>query len=52
MLRNPQDRQAKSVTSVQLMQDEHNLRKKIDTPLDKAKRQQKLLDIQDEGDDE
>jgi len=51
-LRNPQDRQPKSLTSVQLMQHEHNLRQKIDTPLDKDKRQQKLLDIQDEGDDE
>lgn len=51
-LRNPQDRQPKSLTSVQLMQHEHNLRQKIDTPLDKDKRQQKLLDIQDEGDEE
>lgn len=39
---NPQDRQSKSKTSLELMWEEHILRQRIDNTLDMDKRQQKL----------
>ena len=54
-MRNPQDRQSKSKTSVELMEEEHNLRQHINRTLDMDKRQMKIdaviNDVVDDDDD-